>query len=95
MKSLLSCPAILSVAGFAQAEKLQVFIGTGSKEAQGIYTCTFDTEKGKLSTPELAAEIERPGFLALSPDGKFLYSLGKQDKVDSVTARNLLLAERP
>ena len=86
MKALLSCLAILSVAGLAHAEKLQVFIGTGSKDAEGIYQCTFDTEKGRLSKPELAAEIERPGFLALSPDGKFLYSLGKQDKVDSVSA---------
>lgn len=77
--------AILST-GISQAEKLQVFIGTGSNEARGIYQCSFDTDKGRLSTPELAAEIEHPGFLALSPDGKFLYSLGKQDKVDSVSA---------
>ena len=72
MKSFLSCLIFVSLAGLAHAEKLQVFIGTGSTEARGIYTCIFDTEKGKLSTPELAAEIEQPGFLALSPDGKFL-----------------------
>ena len=77
--------AILS-AGISQAEKLQVFIGTGSGEARGIYQCAFDTVKGRLSTPELAAEIEQPGFLALSPEGKFLYSLGKQKGVDSVSA---------
>lgn len=86
MKSLLSCLVILSAIGFVHAEKLQVFIGTGSKEAKGIYQCSFDTEKGTLSQPQLAAEIGNPGFLALSPDGKFLYSLGRQGKVDSVSA---------
>ena len=86
MRALLYCLAVLSAAGLSRAEKLQVFIGTGSKEAEGIYQCSFDTESGNLSTPGLAAEIERPGFLALSPDGKFLYSIGKEGKVDIVAA---------
>lgn len=85
MKSRIFCLTILC-AGIVHAEKLQIFIGTGSKDARGIYQCSFDTQKGRLTKPELAAEIERPGFLALSPDGKFLYSLGMQDKVDSVSA---------
>ncbi|MFK7849823.1 MAG: lactonase family protein [Akkermansiaceae bacterium] len=87
MRNLL-CPltALFALSSFGLAEKLNVFIGTGSKDAEGIYHCTFDTEKGKLSKPALAAEIERPGFLAFSPDGKFLYSLGKQGNADSVSA---------
>ncbi len=86
MKCLLSCLAILSAAGLAHAEMLQVFLGTRSKESKGIYQCTFDTEKGQLTKPELAAEITDPGFLALSPDSEFLYAIGKQDKIDSVSA---------
>lgn len=86
MKSRFLCPFVLLLVSIVHAEKLQVFIGTGSNEAEGIYQCTFDTETGKLTKPELAAAIERPGFLALSPDGKFLYSVGRQNKVDSVSA---------
>ncbi|MGB0743535.1 MAG: lactonase family protein, partial [Opitutales bacterium] len=86
MKTILTYLSALLLASLSQAEMLQVFIGTGSKDAEGIYQCTFDTETGKLSKPKLTATLERPGFLALSPDGKFLYCVGKQNKVDSVSA---------
>lgn len=77
---------LLLLSPIASAEPLQVFIGTGSNEAEGIYQCVFDTEKGKLTKPELAATINRPGFLVLSPDGKFLYAIGKKDQADIVSA---------
>lgn len=86
MKSILACLTVLLCADLVRAEKLQVFIGTGSREAEGIYTCTFDTEKGIISTPVLAAEIDRPGFLALSPCGKQLYAIAKNGKEDVVSA---------
>lgn len=86
MRTLIPCLATLLLFNPVHADKLQVFIGTGSKDAEGIYQCTFDTAKGSLSEPTLAAKIERPGFLAPSPCGKFLYSLGKQNQVDSVSA---------
>ena len=35
MKSILACLAILFCADLIRAEKLQVFIGTGSQEAEG------------------------------------------------------------
>jgi 6-phosphogluconolactonase len=59
------------------AEKYWVFIGTGGgKLAKGIYRCELDAATGKLSPAELAAEIPAPGFLALHPNGKFLYCIG-------------------
>jgi 6-phosphogluconolactonase len=61
----------------AAADKYWVFIGTGGgKLAKGIYRSEFDPATGQLSKAELAAEIGSPGFLALHPNGKFLYCVG-------------------
>ncbi|MBL8213380.1 MAG: lactonase family protein [Bryobacterales bacterium] len=51
-------------------------------ESKGIYVSRFDGETGKLSTPELAAETKSPSYLALHPNGRFLYAaneLGPED----------------
>ena len=34
----------------------------------------FDSDNGELSKPQLVAEIERPGFIAIHPEKKFLYA---------------------
>ena len=57
------------------AESLTVYFGTGGGDSKGIYRSEFDTVKGKLSKPTLAAEIRSPGFLAMHPDGKHLYAV--------------------
>ena len=46
----------------------------GVDKARGIYVANFDTETGYLSRLRLAAEIERPGFIALHPNKQFVYS---------------------
>lgn len=43
-------------------------------EREGIYCARLNAATGALSRPQLAAEIKMPEFLALSPDGKRLYS---------------------
>lgn len=55
-----------------------VYVGTytGGK-SKGIYFCELDTETGKLSEPRLAAEIVNPSFLAIHPNGKFLYAVNE------------------
>ena len=59
------------------ADKYWVFIGTGGgKLAKGIYRSEFDPATGSLSKAELAAEIGNPNFLAIHPNGKFLYCVG-------------------
>ena len=57
------------------AESLHVYFGTGGPGAKGIYRASFNTESGKLSPAELAAEIGSPGFLAMHPDGNKLYAV--------------------
>jgi len=60
---------------FIDAQELQLYIGTFTNEnSKGIYKATFNSETGDLSTPELAISIDDPGFLAYSPDRKYLYS---------------------
>ncbi len=77
-------PLLLALFGFGlmatvtqAADRYWVFIGTGGgKLAKGIYRCEFDPSTGDLSKPELAAEIGNPNFLAIHPNGKFLYCVG-------------------
>ncbi len=61
----------------AGAEDVTVWIGMGAPqegEPRGIYQASFNPETGELKTPELAAEIDTPEFLALRPDGRCLYA---------------------
>lgn len=57
-------------------QEFWVFFGTYTgEESQGIYRSRFDASSGALSAPELAAEIENPSYLAIHPNGRFLYSV--------------------
>lgn len=62
------------------AERL-LFVGTQTTpgSSKGIYTYRFNEHTGELSQQTLAAEIEMPTFLALSPDGKYLYSVNEAE----------------
>ena len=48
--------------------------GGGSK---GIYRARLDQATGKLGPTTLAAELENPSFLAVSPDRRFLYAVAE------------------
>jgi 6-phosphogluconolactonase len=65
----------LALATAAQANAIDVYFGTGSVDAGGIYSSRFDTGTGKLGAAKPAADIEAPGFLALGPDGNTLYAV--------------------
>jgi 6-phosphogluconolactonase len=57
------------------AGKLWVYVGTYTRAgSKGVYRCTFDPANGQLSAAELAAETPNPTFLALHPNGRFLYA---------------------
>jgi 6-phosphogluconolactonase len=58
---------------------LTIWIGTGGIAAKGIYRTTLNTDTGKLTEPVLAAEIDAPGFLTVTPDKTRLYSVSKAD----------------
>ncbi|MFN7139076.1 MAG: lactonase family protein [Limisphaerales bacterium] len=61
----------------AKKDELLVYYGTFARTgSKGIYVSTLDLKTGKLSEPEVAAEIGNCGFLAIHPNKKFLYAVG-------------------
>jgi len=55
-----------------------LFIGTYTQgESEGIYRYTFDSQKGTLEDPQLAATLENPSFLKISADRNYLYSVSE------------------
>jgi 6-phosphogluconolactonase len=60
--------------------KYWAYVGTytgGKSGSKGIYRCELDVKTGKLSEPEVAAEVGSPSFLAVAPNGKTLYAVGE------------------
>jgi 6-phosphogluconolactonase len=69
----------------AEKEAL-VFIGTYTRGgSKGIYSYRFNPRSGKLTEIGVAAEVQNPSFLYVSPNGKRLYSVGEA-QVGTVTA---------
>lgn len=54
-----------------------IFLGTYTTRgtSQGIYSVRLDAASGALSSLQLAAAATDPAWLALTPDGRFLYAI--------------------
>ncbi|QDV46637.1 6-phosphogluconolactonase [Stieleria neptunia] len=81
MTSVVSVPAA--------AETVDVWFGTSTSRrgpSKGIYHGKFDTDSGKLTDVELAAEVGSPGFLAKHPSGKMLYAAASDDGTPAIVA---------
>lgn len=65
------------------ADALDLYIATGGKgqpdAPSGIYHARLDPDSGKLTPPQLAAEVAHPAFLAMAPNGRFLFSAAAED----------------
>lgn len=75
--------------GVAGAQTFDVWFGTVTSKtslSKGIYHARFDSQSGRLSTPQLAAEVASPGFLTLHPTLSILYSVGSVEGEPSVVA---------
>ncbi len=59
---------------------------TTKTESKGIYSFRFDPATGKMTAPALAAESPDPSFLAVHPDGKYLYAVNEAGKNSMVSA---------
>ena len=76
-----------------------VWFGTYTgAESKGIYVARFDSKTGRLSPPTLAAESPNPSFLAVHPNGRFLYAVAETDSgmvrafaIDSSSGRLAIL----
>lgn len=69
---------MLAPAASPAAEPLDLFIASDGRDPadrpMGIYHATLDAATGTLSPATLAAEVQHPAFLAVSPNGRFLFS---------------------
>jgi 6-phosphogluconolactonase len=64
----------------ARAEDVSVWFGTYTRAgsgSEGIYVARFDTARGTLSQPVLAASAENPSFLAFHPRLPMLYAVAE------------------
>jgi 6-phosphogluconolactonase len=93
----------------ASQKQMRVYIGTYTgASSKGVYVSAFDPANGKLSAPDLAAETKNPSFLAVHPNGRFLYAVGEVGSsggkpagavsafaIDGPTGKLALLNEQP
>jgi 6-phosphogluconolactonase len=79
--SALGRAAELAVAG-DKADKLLVYVGTYTQGlSKGIYLTRLDLSRGTLEPATVAAEVANPSFLAIAPEGKFLYAIGELNEL--------------
>jgi 6-phosphogluconolactonase len=76
MKCLVLLVLLSFLQAAAMADEVRFYLGTYTegRTSQGIYTGKLDTGNGRLGPLELAVATTNPNFLALSPNGKFLYA---------------------
>lgn len=72
--------------GTAHAQSVEFWIGTGGGPSKGIYRGQLNLKTGRLSPTSVAAEIGRPGFLAMHPNRSTLYSVGNLNGKNAITA---------
>jgi 6-phosphogluconolactonase len=57
-----------------------VYVGTYTRNtSKGVYAFRFNSSTGKLTTVGLVAEIPSPSFLAIHPNGRFLYTSNERE----------------
>lgn len=60
-----------------------LYIGTyTSHGSEGIYHARFDKQTGEIKDVTLAAQIQQPSFLAIHPNGRWLYAVSETNNPD-------------
>jgi 6-phosphogluconolactonase len=71
---------LLTAAPAEQHAKYLFYVGTYTEEgskSKGIYAYRFDADTGQIKPLGLAAETTNPSFVALHPNGRFLYAVNE------------------
>jgi len=76
---------LLFPAAAAGAEYIAYIAGAGPQNATGIYGYRFDSKSGKLQAMGVLGEAERPSFIAIHPNRRYLYAVSGS-KGGTVTA---------
>ena len=73
-----ACLAVRMEAAAPAVTRYRIYFGTRSREkGQGIYMCLFDPRAGVFGDVSMVDDLERPTWLAVSPDSKSLYSVSE------------------
>src|SRR2546423_6383216 len=66
----------------AGSGKSLVYVGpyTTKQSSKGIYAYRFDSSTGQLTSLGVAAESADPSFVAVHPNGKYLYAVNEVDE---------------
>ena len=83
------------------SQTIRIFVGTYTQtSSKGIYVYDINSDTGIMEYVSHIGDIQNPSFLALSPDGCFLYAVGETsephggvfdytvDKIGSLTILN-------
>jgi hypothetical protein len=90
------CPfeAPWSTSGARAAEPGRlVYFGTytgAPPQGAGIYVARFDSDKGTLSEPQLAAELRNPSYLVIHPKKPVLYAVSEVADADGKPAGSVV-----
>jgi len=77
------CLALALPAASVAADSYLVFVGTYSgPRSEGIYSYRYDADTGLVEELGLAAPTRSPSFLALHPNGRFLYAVNESGRPD-------------
>ncbi|MBI4904192.1 MAG: lactonase family protein [Acidobacteria bacterium] len=77
-RSFLLSAAAVPLSAAKASRNYIVYFGTYTrKNSKGIYMSRFDAATGKLSDPELAAEVANPSFLAIHPNRRNVYAVSE------------------
>lgn len=77
--------ALLAVPAFA-AEPVVFVSAFASGEEAGIHAFGFDSEKGTLKPLKRSTGVQKPFFITISPDSRFLYSIDEFGGKDNFVA---------
>jgi len=85
---------VATLGATASAGEFLVYFGTFTDgSAKGIYVSRMDADTGRLSAPKLAAEVPSPNYLAVSPDGRFVFAATRPNATDGTVTSYAI--ERP
>ena len=85
---LFSIPILLFLNTLSAKNVYKFIVGTYTNQtlSKGIYTIEFDTDKKIINTQLSADNVFDPSYLALTPDGKYVYSISERGLNSSISA---------
>lgn len=86
---MLRIPSAHAMSFESDSKNFLLYIGTSGDVTKGIYTATFNAERGTLTAPSLAAEETSPSFIAFAPGKQHLYACSEQNGPGEVAAYNV------